>query len=56
VDDAAAVQFAEVFYQEVLSGKFLGDALAAAREGIFKFGSTWGAYQHYGHSNARAIE
>jgi len=55
VDDAAAVQFAQVFYEHAMSGKLLGDALAEARKSIFKSGSTWGAYQHYGQSNARVV-
>jgi hypothetical protein len=56
VDDVAAVQFAQVFYQQAMNGKLLGDALADARRAIFKSGSTWGAYQHYGQSNARIVE
>lgn len=55
VNDAAAVRFAEVFYEKALSGAFLGDALADARRAIFNSGSTWGAYQHYGQSNARVV-
>ncbi len=56
VDDAAAVKFAQVFYGKALNGEFLGDALADARRAIFNSGSTWGAYQHYGQSNARVVE
>jgi hypothetical protein len=56
VDDAAAVEFAQVFYTQAMKGELLGDALAAARVKIFDKGSTWGAYQHYGHSSARIIE
>ncbi|HBB87409.1 MAG TPA: hypothetical protein DC047_07315 [Blastocatellia bacterium] len=56
VDDAAAVQFAQVFYQRAMNGELLGDALAEARQTIFDSGSTWGAYQHYGQSNARIVE
>ncbi len=55
VDDAAAVQFAGVFYEGAMSGKLLGEALADARRSIFNAGSTWGAYQHYGQSNARIV-
>jgi hypothetical protein len=55
VDDVAAVQFAEVFYEQAMNGKSLGDALAGARRKIFNLGSTWGAYQHYGQSNARLV-
>lgn len=56
VVDDDALQFAEVFYERALNGNFLGDALAAARQKIFESGSTWGAYQHYGQSNARVVE
>lgn len=56
VDDAAAVQFAQVFYKRAMTGKLLGEALADARRAIFNSGSTWGAYQHYGQSNARIVE
>lgn len=56
VGDHDALLFAEVFYELALKGKFLGDALAAARQRIFESGSTWGAYQHYGQSNARIID
>lgn len=55
VDDTAAVQCARVFYDRVMSGKLLGDALADARRSIFNAGSTWGAYQHYGQSTARLV-
>ncbi|HEX3280507.1 MAG TPA: CHAT domain-containing protein [Pyrinomonadaceae bacterium] len=56
VDDAAALEFAQVFYTEAMKGKLLGDALADARRKIFNAGSTWGAYQHYGQSSARIVE
>ena len=56
VDDAAAVEFAQVFYKRAMNGKLLGDALAEARRTIFNSGSTWGAYQHYGQSNARIVQ
>ncbi|MEO7970159.1 MAG: CHAT domain-containing protein [bacterium] len=56
VDDAAALEFAQVFYTQAMNGKLLGDALADARRKIFNLGSTWGAYQHYGQSNARIVE
>lgn len=55
VDDAAAVDFAGVFYKHAMNGKLLGEALAEARRSIFSAGSTWGAYQHYGQSNARLV-
>jgi hypothetical protein len=44
-----------VFYQQAMNGKLLGDALAEARRKIFNYGSTWGACQHYGQSNARLV-
>lgn len=54
VDDAAAVTFAEVFYEKAMSGELLGPALSAARKAIFEDEtSSWGAYQHYGQSNTR---
>ncbi len=53
VDDEAATCFATTFYAKALAGHLIGDALADARRAIFKYGSTWGAYQHYGQSNAR---
>ncbi|HKO44835.1 MAG TPA: CHAT domain-containing protein [Pyrinomonadaceae bacterium] len=56
VGDGDALQFAQTFYEEALKGRLLGDALASARQEIFDSGSTWGAYQHYGQSNARIIE
>lgn len=53
VNDEAATRFATTFYAKALAGHLIGDALAAARREIFEYGSTWGAYQHYGQSNAR---
>ncbi len=53
VKDEAATRFATTFYARCLAGDSIGDALAAARRDIFEYGSTWGAYQHYGQSNAR---
>ncbi|HSF25294.1 MAG TPA: CHAT domain-containing protein [Blastocatellia bacterium] len=59
VNDADAVKFATTFYEKALKGDLLGDAIAAAHNGIFRtdetYNSTWGAYQHYGQSNARLI-
>lgn len=55
VDDAAALDFAKVFYGEALSGNELGSSLSKAREAIFTSGSTWGAYQHYGQAMAKLI-
>ena len=55
VDDAAALEFAKVFYRETLSGNELGSSLSKAREAILTSGSTWGAYQHYGQATAKLI-
>ena len=55
VDDTAAQQFAEVFYQHMLEGKTFGLSVKKARKAIFdEHGSrtnTWGAYQCYGNPN-----
>ena len=51
VDDSAALEFAEVFYDRLLAGYTFGESVHAARKSVFeKFGSTntWGAYQCYG--------
>lgn len=55
VDDAAALEFAKVFYREALSGNPLGSSLSKAREAILADGSTWGAYQHYGQATAKLM-
>ncbi len=55
VDDKAAECFARVFYSNALGGETLGYSMAEARKGIFGQGSTWGAYQHYGHVNAHLV-
>ena len=55
VDDAAALEFAKVFYREALTGNELGSSLSKAREAILTSGSTWGAYQHYGQATAKLI-
>jgi hypothetical protein len=51
VDDSAALEFAEVFYERLLEGYTFGESVHAARKSVFeKYGSTntWGAYQCYG--------
>ncbi|MFM8442282.1 MAG: CHAT domain-containing protein [Methylococcus sp.] len=51
VEDAAAEQFASAFYDRLLRGQTLGEAVKAAREDIyvrFPGVNTWGAYQVYG--------
>jgi len=55
VEDGPAVTFATVFYENVLKGERLGDALATARQQILDDGPTWGAYQHYGQVAARMV-
>lgn len=51
VDDSAALEFAEVFYNRMFDGYAFGDAILDARKAVFeKYGytNTWGAYQCYG--------
>ena len=52
VDDAAALTFAEVFYDHLLKGERFGAAVKAAREVTYELHkdrtNTWGAYQCYG--------
>ncbi|HEX8476619.1 MAG TPA: CHAT domain-containing protein [Pyrinomonadaceae bacterium] len=55
VGDMPGVQFAETFYTNALAGETLGDAIAAGRTRILQQGSTWGAYQHYGHANTTLV-
>jgi CHAT domain-containing protein len=55
VEDLPAVTFATVFYENVLEGERLGEALSAARQQILDQGPTWGAYQHYGQVAARLV-
>jgi len=55
VDDAAALEFARIFYTTALSGADLGSSLAKARAEILSYGSTWGAYQHYGQATAKLV-
>lgn len=56
VDDAAALAFAETFYQRLLAGDPFGEAVRSAREEIwlrFPGVNTWGAYQCYGDPSYR---
>lgn len=51
VDDNAALEFAQVFYERMFTGYTFGDAVKDARRQVFeKYGNTntWGAYQCYG--------
>ncbi|MGI9238373.1 MAG: CHAT domain-containing protein [Woeseiaceae bacterium] len=63
VDDSAAVLFAKVFYEHLLSGKpdqegpTVGKAMLKARNALYgdqrKYGKLWAAYQHYGDPGSR---
>ncbi len=56
VDDAVAVEFAEQFYTQMLSGFTFGEAVISARSATYKSKSeynTWGAYQCYGDPSYR---
>lgn len=52
VDDAAAMLFAQRFYEEMLKGEEFGKAIQRARADVYKEtngkNNTWGAYQCYG--------
>jgi hypothetical protein len=51
VDDAAARDFAEVFYTTMLAGRPFGEAVRTARQQVYAEHpgtNTWGAYQCYG--------
>ena len=51
VDDNAALEFANIFYDRILGGYTFGESVHEARKSVFeKYGSTntWGAYQCYG--------
>jgi hypothetical protein len=70
VQDEAAAVFAGAFYRQVLGivrkegqeeaydkapPATLGSSLAHARRTILGQGTTWAAYQHYGHANAKLL-
>ncbi len=52
VDDAAAMDFTKIFYENMLEGSGFGDAVQKARKTIYEkyhtVNNTWGAYQCYG--------
>lgn len=51
VDDAAALEFAKVFYHCMFEGSGFGDAVLEARKAVYHkypHTNTWGAYQCYG--------
>jgi CHAT domain-containing protein len=56
VNDEQATQLARTFYEELLTGKPICDALQAGRRQISSYGDTWGAYQHYGHPSDIVIK
>jgi len=51
VNDEQATKLARTFYEGLLTGKPICDALQAGRAEISAYGDTWGAYQHYGNPN-----
>ncbi len=57
VDDGAAVTFAQVFYESLITGnETFGDAVLAARQKVYELHrstNTWGAYQCYGNPDFR---
>ena len=59
VDDAAALTFADVFYEHLLKGYQFGDAVKAARFETYQLHkdrtNTWGAYQCYGDPAYRLV-
>jgi tetratricopeptide (TPR) repeat protein len=59
VDDAAAMTFAEIFYEHLLRGELFGDAVRAARIETYNLHkdrtNTWGAYQCYGDPTYRLM-
>jgi CHAT domain-containing protein/pimeloyl-ACP methyl ester carboxylesterase len=59
VDDAAALTFAEVFYEHLLKGYQFGDAVKEARVETYRLhkdrANTWGAYQCYGDPAYRLV-
>ena len=64
VNDRHAIDFAQTFYEKTLDdGSTLGEALSDARKAVAPryaknaspTDTTWGAYQHYGDSNARLV-
>lgn len=58
VDDAAAAEFANAFYEMMLDGHPFGDAVRLARQRIFEMFpmvNTWGAYQCYGDSGFKLV-
>ena len=59
VDDAAAITFADVFYDHLLKGAEFGNAVLEARKATYELHSdrtnTWAAYQCYGDPAYRLV-
>ena len=55
VNDEQATRLARTFYEGLLTGKPICDALQAGRKEISGYGDTWGAYQHYGTPDDRVL-
>jgi hypothetical protein len=58
VDDAAALTFAQAFYERMLAGATFGDAVHRARVATWSAHpgvNTWGAYQCYGDPGFRLV-
>jgi hypothetical protein len=58
VDDAVATLFARTFYEQLLAGVTLGEAVKQARRAAFRDQeqcNTWGAYQCYGDPDYRLV-
>lgn len=57
IDDNAALEFTKIFYEKMMDGDSLGDAMLCARRHIYsKYhhnNNTWGAYQCYGDPHYR---
>ena len=59
VDDQAALEFANVFYESMLAGDDFGTSVRNARKETFnkfKYTNTWGAYQCYGDPFYRLVQ
>jgi hypothetical protein len=59
LDDAAAVTFATAFYEEILAGNRLGQAVLFARRKTYEYHpdrTTWGMYVCYGHPGYRLTD
>ncbi|HEX6202824.1 MAG TPA: CHAT domain-containing protein, partial [Thermoanaerobaculia bacterium] len=59
VDDAAALTFAETFYEQIFRGRTFGDAVFEARRRTYEEhpeSNTWAAYQCYGDPGFRMMD